>query len=84
MTVQLTPAQRLVLEATMRSDRTVGDSGLVAIVSRSGLPSGQVRQALGELEALVPPLVRREVDERLGIEFWLALVDASEALRGDA
>jgi hypothetical protein len=50
------------------------------IAARSGLPAGRVSQTLKKLEDMTPPLVHRDVDAKLNIEFWIALEAAIEAL----
>jgi hypothetical protein len=80
-TSKLTSLERQVLGVLILGpDARIADRTVDAIATRSGLSEGEVRRTLAQLESLDPTAVHRDVDAKLGVEFWIALPPAIEAL----
>lgn len=70
----LSPSERQVLGALiMDKGRGVEDRTVEAVANRTGLDQGVVYRTLEGLEQLDPPLVHRDTDSVLNVEFWIAL-----------
>jgi hypothetical protein len=74
MKAGLKVADRQILGALiMTKEKGVEERTAESIATLTGLPKSDVRRTLAELEKLQPPLVHRDFDSALGVEFWLAL-----------
>lgn len=83
MTSRLKATERQVLGALiMKKEKGVQDRTVESIAALVGLPEVAVRSTLVELEKLQPPLVHRDTDSALNLEFWLALEAAITAIEG--
>ncbi len=76
----MTTLEWQVIGALMDKDAGIEDRTIKAIAERTGLAEDDVRRTLEQLESLEPPLVRRDIDEKLNVEFWIALVRGADAL----
>jgi hypothetical protein len=63
----------------MTPGRRVANSTTEAVRERSGLGAWEPGRALRSLEERDPPLVRQDVDEGLGVCFWMSTYEAAEA-----
>jgi hypothetical protein len=57
----------------MGKEKGVEDRTVEAVAGRTGLGQEVVRRALEGLEQVDPPLVHRDTDSTLDLEFWIAL-----------
>ena len=74
MPSQLTALERQVLGALILGPHApIRDKTVAAVAGRVGLSVHDVKRTLRQLDDHEPPLVHRDVDPRLGIEFWIAL-----------
>lgn len=80
MAAALTPIERTVLDVLMRPGARVTDRTVKAIAGQCGLSEAEVRRSLEKLESPDPPLVHRDTDATLQVEFWIALPAAMDAL----
>lgn len=76
----LTDQERTVLAVLMTPGSRVADCTTEAIGERSGMPAKEAGRTLRALERRGPPLVRQEVDEGLGVRFWMSTYEAAEAV----
>lgn len=81
MIARLTEVEKQVLRGLiLKPEARPADKTVEAVAVRTGLSHESVQRTLVRLEALEPAVVHREVDARLGIEFWMVLVPGAEAL----
>jgi hypothetical protein len=76
----LTDDEDRVLRLLMEPDRKVADCTTEAIAAAIRTTRQSARKILRGLERRTPQLVRPEVDEGLGIQFWTVTYDATEAI----
>lgn len=77
----LSASERQVLGALIvDKGRGVEHRTVAAVADRTALTQDEVHRTLQGLEQLDPPLVHRDTDLGLNLEFWIALEAAIEAL----
>ena len=80
---RLTADERQVLGALiLPPEAGISEKTLQRIAARTALPQTQVAETLRKLETLEPPLVHRDTDAKLNVEFWIALEPAIEEVEG--
>ncbi len=73
----LTAAERQVLgELILDKDTAVESRTLSAVAKRANMSETEVARILQQLESADPPLVHRDSDATLRLEFWIALEPA--------
>ncbi len=73
----LTATERQVLgELILDKDTPVQSRTLSAVAKRANVSEPEVARILQQLESADPPLVHRDTDATLGLEFWIALEPA--------
>jgi hypothetical protein len=75
-----TSDERQVLDSliSLSPNAVYTDKTVEAVAERTGLSEERVRDALRKLDDRDPPVIDREVDDKLGIEFWVALDEGAE------
>jgi hypothetical protein len=80
---KLSVHERQVLSALiLPPSATIAEKTVAAVAARTGLEPDRVARVLQGLKGMMSPLVHGDVDAKLGVEFWIALHDAIEALQG--
>ena len=78
----LTATERQVLgELILDKDTPVQSRTLSAVAKRANVSETEVPRILQQLESADPPLVHRDTDATLGLEFWIALGRRSSSLK---
>ena len=73
----LTATERQVLgELILDKDTPVQSRTLSAVAERANMSETEVARMLEQLASADPPLVHRDTDATLGLEFWIALEPA--------
>lgn len=70
------PERQVLGELISDKDSPIQSRTLSAVAQRANLSDADVALTLERLESFDPPLVQRETDATLGLEFWMALEPA--------